>query len=93
MKVDMKDKVVIVTGAAGGIGRECAKVLLENGAQVIIADIAKEKGQDSAEELSAKGVCRFIHTDVTSRDGVSKLIETVLAEFGKIDVLVKNLKI
>ena len=90
MKVDLKDKVVVVTGAAGGIGKSCAKVMLENGAKVIIADITDEQGQRSAEELSSYGSCEFIYMDVTSEKSIEELIDKVVGEFGRIDIFVNN---
>ncbi|GAG31713.1 unnamed protein product, partial [marine sediment metagenome] len=90
MKVDLKGSVVIITGAGAGIGKACAKVMLENGAKVIIAEIDKEKGRSAAEDFSTIGTCRFIRTDVTSREDIAILIESVLEEFGRIDVFVNN---
>jgi len=68
LKVDLKNKVIVITGAAGGIGEGCAKVLLENGATVIIADITRDKGQEVEAELSKIGACKFIHLDVTDKN-------------------------
>ena len=90
MKIDLGGRVAIVTGASRGIGKAIAKVLLQNSAKVIIADILEDTGKNAAEELSGEGVCRFIKTDVTNRDQVKKLIEAVVNEFGKIDIFINN---
>lgn len=90
MKVDLTDKVAVVTGAAGGIGKACARILLENSAKVVIADVKQEEGKRTAQEFSVMGTCRFIYTDVTSRESVDKLIASVISEFGRIDIFVNN---
>ena len=90
MKVDIKQQVAIVTGAAKGLGKAIAKVLLENGAAVFITDIIDADGRKAAKELSAFGKCRYFHMDVTRVDEVNSLITAVRNEFGRIDILVNN---
>ena len=86
MKADLHNKIAVITGAAGGIGKACAKILLENSAAVIITDIQDEKGRQTIEEFTTLGTCRYLHADVNARQDVKTLIDTVLAEFGKIDI-------
>lgn len=90
MKVDLKNKVAVVTGAACGIGKACAKLLLENSARVVISDVNIKEGKKTTAELSAVGVCKFIPADVSRRENVDNLIENVVAEFKRIDILVNN---
>jgi len=90
MKAKLTGQAAVVTGAAGGIGKGIAQVLLENGAKVVIADIQDERGEETARELSAVGTCRFIHADVSSRTQVENLVEGTLQAFGRIDILVNN---
>ena len=90
MKANLSDKIAIVTGSAGGIGKGLARILLENSATVIIADIQDEKAAQTVEELSVVGNCRYIHTDVSSHKDVENLIKTVVEEFGKIDIFINN---
>ena len=90
MRIDLTDKVAVVTGAARGIGKACAELLLKNSARVIIADIDDEEGQKTAKEMSALGKCEFIRTDVASVESVGDLVERVVHEYERIDVLVNN---
>jgi NAD(P)-dependent dehydrogenase (short-subunit alcohol dehydrogenase family) len=90
MRVDLSGRVAIVTGASGGIGKACAKGLLENGAAVVIGDVAVPEGEATRAELSALGEVRFLRCDVSDKASVRALVDAVLAEFGKIDILVNN---
>ncbi len=90
MKVDLTDKIAVITGAAAGIGKACAKLMLENSARVVIADINDEEGTKTAAELSTIGECEFIHTDVSNRENVECLFEKVLDRFETVDILVNN---
>jgi NAD(P)-dependent dehydrogenase (short-subunit alcohol dehydrogenase family) len=82
-------KVVIVTGAARGLGRDYARYFAIDGANVVLADM---KGTESAAaEASAAGAkCIGISCDVTDRVSVDALAERTVAEFGRIDVLINN---
>ena len=90
MKIDLKDKVVVITGAASGIGKACAKLMLENSARVVISDINDEEGKKTTEELSVIGKCEFIHTDVSNKESVQNLIDKVVEKFKRIDIFVNN---
>ena len=90
MQMDLTDRIVVITGAAGGIGKACAELMLENSAQVVIADINDQEGEKTAAELSDFGKCEFIRTDVSDRESVDNLIEEVAGRFERIDVLVNN---
>jgi len=90
MKIDLTDKVAVITGGAAGIGKACARLLLENSAQVIIADIQEEEGEKTTAELSAIGRSHFVLTDVSSKSSVEHLIDSVVSEFARIDIFVNN---
>jgi NAD(P)-dependent dehydrogenase (short-subunit alcohol dehydrogenase family) len=84
-------RVAIVTGGAKGIGRHYAHALADEGARVVIADIAD--GTEIAAEISAHhGVnsVMSVHTDVSDEASVKRLIAQTMERFGKIDVLVNN---
>lgn len=85
-------KTVIVTGAAGGIGRAIAEHFARAGAGIVIADIADEAGRAAAAELEGAGArARFVHCDVGDEGDVAGLIDTALAfGSGRLDVLVNN---
>ena len=84
-----ENRVVIITGAARGLGQEYARQFARRGAQVVVGDI-----RDCAETLrvindeGAKGVA--VKSDVTSATSAAKLAEAALENFGAIDVLVNN---
>lgn len=87
----IKGKVAIVTGAAQNIGRAIALRLAKEGADVIVADIQNDKGNETVsiiEKLGRKSM--FIHTDVTVETDVENLIKKVVDSFGKLDIMVNN---
>ena len=89
MKVE--DKVAIVTGGAQGIGRGISLVLARNGADVVVADINLEGAKSVAEEVVAAGRRSLAaHLDVADETSVDRMVEDVLAHFGRIDILVNN---
>ncbi len=82
----LQGRVVIVTGAAQGIGEACARRFAAEGAQVVIADVANVRGQALAAELKA----RYLHCDVGDKAQVDALVAQVVQTHGRIDVLVNN---
>ncbi|MCP3983783.1 MAG: SDR family oxidoreductase [bacterium] len=84
----LEGKVAIVTGAARGTGAEAARLFVEEGAQVCIADILDERGEAHAAELGAGAF--FQHLDVRREEDWAALLEAVHARFGPVDVLVNN---
>lgn len=87
----MKDKVVVITGAASGIGKRIAEVFVREGAIAIIADMDLKKAQEVAQELqSSGGKALALALNVTSEEAVDQGISEVLKQYGQIDVLVSN---
>lgn len=80
----------IITGGAQGIGKAAALRLLHDKVRVIIADCDEEAGLETQEELRGSGQVLFVNTDVGDEDDVGRLVERVLAEFGRLDFLVNN---
>ena len=79
-------RVVLVTGAAQGIGRVYAKRLLAEGARVVVADIDGPGALDTAAEIGALGV----QVDVANAESVARMVEQCVTECGGVDVLVNN---
>jgi NAD(P)-dependent dehydrogenase (short-subunit alcohol dehydrogenase family) len=91
MSERFKDKVVIVTGAAQGIGEAYAKALAAEGAAVVVADVNDEAGERVAAGIDESGGrAIFVHTDVSSAESASAMAERTVAELGGIDGLVNN---
>ncbi|RVO22284.1 SDR family NAD(P)-dependent oxidoreductase [Sinorhizobium meliloti] len=86
-----KDKVVIVTGAAGGIGGAVSARFASEGAQVIAADMNSE-GADAivSQIVSEGGRARVFASDISTADGCRAIIENVIATEGRINVLCNN---
>src|SRR5690349_6997540 len=86
-----QDKVVVVTGAAQGIGQAYATALAAEGARVVVADINADGGQQVAKDIEASGgTAMFVPCDVSSADSAAALVATVEAEWGGVDGLVNN---
>jgi 3-oxoacyl-[acyl-carrier protein] reductase len=87
----LQDRVAIVTGGAGGIGKATAYKMIHEGASVIIVDILPAETKQVANELNALGgKARGIIADITRNDEVDQVIEHATKEFGKVDILVNN---
>ena len=81
-------KVAIVTGAAKGLGEADARLFAVEGARVILTDVDEANGARIAHEIGDRA--RFIRQDVREEAGWADLIAAVLAQFGRLDVLVNN---
>ncbi len=91
MPTVLRDKSVIVTGGAKGIGRGIAKVLAGRGAQVCIIGRNEQDGAVAVEVLRGSGgTVRFCRGDVKERADMEKAAATVAAEFGGVDILCAN---
>ena len=86
----LKDKVAIVTGAASGIGKEIARTYVREGARVAIADLNQQGADATAAELGGPGKAIGVAMDVTSEADVDAGVARVVAQFGKVDILVSN---
>jgi 3-hydroxybutyrate dehydrogenase len=88
----LKDKVCIITGAARGIGEGIAKLYVQNGAEVVIADLNLDAAKATANELTeiGPGEAMAIAMDVTDEAQVNDGVASVLQKWGQVDVLVSN---
>lgn len=88
---DFKDKVVLVTGGGGDIGRATALAFARAGAVVTVTDISHEAGQATVAQIAAKGgKAAFIHADVGRAADVKALVEQVVAAHGRLDCAFNN---
>ena len=85
----LKDKVAIITGGAGGIGKATALRFAEEGAKIVIADFAD--GAATVEEVKAKGAqAVYVQVDVTNPDSTKAMVDKAVEAFGRVDVLINN---
>ncbi|WP_348653128.1 oxidoreductase [uncultured Sulfurimonas sp.] len=89
----LKDKVVVITGGAGLIGKEFVKAVIENHGIAIIADINEKLGQQVKKQLSKElntEKIDFVKLDITSKESLNNCIDYLYNKYGKIDALVNN---
>ena len=87
------DKVVLISGGARNIGGASARLLVAEGAKVVIGDLLDEEGTALAEELCrdfGQGAARYVHLDVTSDEDWRSAVALTVEELGRLDVLFNN---
>lgn len=87
----MANRVALITGSASGMGKQTAQRLAENGAAVVINDIDPAKVESTVDEFKQKGL-RVLGAvaDISNAEAVRKMVQQVVAEFGRVDILVNN---
>src|SRR6476646_766481 len=87
----LEDKVCVVTGSGGGIGRATAVEMARQGARIVVTDLNDEGGQETVRLVQeVGGEAEYIHCDVTKLDQGGALMEGAAKRFGGIDVLHNN---
>lgn len=88
----LKDQVAIVTGAGRNIGEDISKLFVEEGAKVAVVDLDASRGSHVASEINGKhsGRAMSIVCDVASAASVDAMVQSVVKQFGGIDILVNN---
>jgi len=87
----LNNKVVLVTGAASGIGRAIALMAVREGARLVLSDISAEAGLETTALAQAQGgEALFVATDVGSADECQALVSQAMAHFGRLDVAINN---
>ncbi|SVB44542.1 uncharacterized protein METZ01_LOCUS197396, partial [marine metagenome] len=84
----VKGKVAFISGGASGLGRQAARRLVEEGAQVVIGDLNEVGGMGVADELGPAG--KFVKLDVTKEGEWARAIDVALESFGRLDILVNS---
>lgn len=88
--MDYAGKVVLITGAASGIGRATALAFAAQGARIVIGDIGKGAAETVAEIQAAGGEARFVPTDVSDATSVEALVKAAVESHGRIDAAFNN---
>ncbi|MCM3003522.1 3-hydroxybutyrate dehydrogenase [Priestia koreensis] len=84
-------KVVLITGAAQGIGYQIGEKFAENGSTVVLTDLNEDGVKQAAEKLSSKGFNAYgIKADVTSEQDITNMIDETISRYGQLDVLINN---
>ena len=87
----LQNKVAVVTGGGEGIGRATCLRLAEEGAAIVVAEINRSTGSESADAVrQAGGRALFVETDVSNEPSVQSMVRAAVKEFGGIDILVNN---
>jgi NAD(P)-dependent dehydrogenase (short-subunit alcohol dehydrogenase family) len=85
--MDITGKVALVTGGASGLGAATAKMIVEEGGHVVIADLNDQAGQALAKELGNHA--RFVHTDVTDTAQADAAVKTAINDFGALHISIQ----
>ncbi|HUK56943.1 MAG TPA: 3-oxoacyl-[acyl-carrier-protein] reductase [Nitrospiria bacterium] len=89
--MDLKGRVVIVTGGARGIGRAISESLVQDGAHLVISDVDLREAKQTADALASSGRrCLAVEANVTDGKAVAEMVDRAIQEFGRIDVLINN---
>lgn len=87
----LQGKTAIITGSGRGMGRSAAILFAKEGAKVAVVDKREEEGNSVVKEIkSAGGEAIFIKTDLTIPEDIKSMVDKVLSQFGKLDILITN---
>jgi NAD(P)-dependent dehydrogenase (short-subunit alcohol dehydrogenase family) len=87
----LANKVALITGSAGGMGKAAAELFAHEGASIVVTDIATDQGEETARGIrDAGGNAIFVKANVASEDEVKRLVGAAIEAFGHVDVLYNN---
>ncbi len=89
--MNFKDKIILITGAASGIGRAAALAFAKEGGIIVVSDIYEKGGIDTVAKIKATGrKAIFIKTNVADFTSVEKLMQRIVDQFGRLDIAINN---
>jgi len=89
--VRLADKVTIITGAGGGMGRKAAAMFAAEGARVVCVDVTEEMAESVAAEVrAAGGEATAVAADVSQEEGAKRMVDHAVATYGRVDALYNN---
>lgn len=87
----LKDKMCIITGSGGGMGKRAAEMFAEEGGKIAIFEVDRKSGQQTADEITKNGgEAAFFQVDVTDEKSVKQAVSAAVERFGRVDVLYNN---
>ena len=86
----LQDKIAVITGGSGGIGKETAARLLAEGASVVLVDIDQDALDETTKALDAGDRVLAVRSDVSNEDDVRRYVDATIERFGRIDVFFNN---
>ncbi|CAI0391502.1 unnamed protein product, partial [Linum tenue] len=86
----LEGKVALITGGASGIGESAARLFVQHGAKVLIADLQDKLGQSLATELGPPETVSFVHCNVTVDSDVANAVDTAVSRYGQLDIMYNN---
>ncbi|CAI0391491.1 unnamed protein product [Linum tenue] len=86
----LEGKVAVITGGASGIGEATAKLFVQHGAKVVIADVQDQLGQSLARNLGPPDTVSYIRCDVTSPPDVRAAVDAAVSRYGQLDIMHNN---
>jgi NAD(P)-dependent dehydrogenase (short-subunit alcohol dehydrogenase family) len=87
----LADKVAIITGSSGGMGKVAAELFAKEGASVLVTDVAAHEGEETAQAIRyAGGRATFVKANVALEDDVKHMVNVAIEEFGRVDILYNN---
>ena len=87
----LADKVSIITGAGGGMGRVAARMFAEQGARVVVAEFGEGPGRETVDQITAAGgQATFVRADVSKEADAKAMVDHAISTYGRLDVLYNN---